>query len=99
MKTNVSRIICLVLTLMMAIALFVGCGEEETESPTDVQSTVSTVAPVIVDVEKDAPYTISQSVDGKDIVILTPNADGSITMTVAENTTLEAFLACVTAKE
>ncbi len=100
MKSNIARILCLVLALMMSVSLFAGCSNEETpETTTDVESTVSTLAPVIVDVDKDDPYTIAKSKDGKDIVILTPNADSSITMTVAEKTTLEAFLACVTAKE
>ncbi|MBR3843954.1 MAG: extracellular solute-binding protein [Clostridia bacterium] len=102
MKANLTRILCLVLALMMSVALFTACGDDEAESPTDVESTesvVSTIAPVIVDVDEDAPYTIAQSKDGKDVVILTPNEDGTITMTVAEKTTLEAFLACVTAKE
>lgn len=100
MKSNAARILCLVLALMMSISLFAGCSpEEEPETTTDVQSTVSTMAPVIVDVDKDDPYTIAQTKDGKDIVILTPNPDGSITMTVAEKTTLETFLTCVAAKE
>lgn len=100
MKSNIARILCLVLALMMSVSLFAGCSDEETpETTTDVQSAVSTLAPVIVDVDKDDPYTIAKSKDGKDIVILTPNADGSITMTVAEKTTLETFLTCVAAKE
>ncbi len=100
MKSNIARILSLVLALMMSVSLFAGCKDDETpETTTDVQSTVSTLAPVIVDVDDDDPYTIAKAEDGKDIVILTPNADGSITMTVAEKTTLEAFLACVTAKE
>ncbi len=100
MKSNVARILCLVLALMMSVSLFAGCGDDETpETTTDVESTVSTLAPVIVEVDEDDPYTIAQTADGKDIVILTPNADGSVTMTVAEKTTLETFLTCVVAKE
>ncbi len=100
MKTNVTRILSLVLALMLAVGLFAGCGDDEApETVTDVQSTVSTLAPVIVEVDEDDPYTISQTKDGKDVIILTPNADGSVTMTVAENTLLETFLDCVKAKE
>ena len=100
MKTHVTRILSLMLALLLVVSLFAGCGDnEESETVTDVQSVVSTLAPVIVEVDEDDPYTIAQSKDGKDIVILTPNADGSITMTVAENTTLETFFTCVVAKE
>lgn len=102
MKFNVMRTLSFLLVCVMLIGLFVGCGNNEADTPTDVESTqsvASTIAPVIVDVDKDDPYTISKDANGKDIVILTPNADGSITMTVAENTTLEAFLGCVVAKD
>lgn len=102
MKFNSIRTLCLVLICMLLSGLFVGCGDGDADTPTNVESTqsvVSSTAPVIVDVDEDAPYTISQDANGKDIVILTPNADGSITMTVAENTSLEVFLGCVVAKE
>ncbi len=102
MKFNITRTICLVLMCVLFLGVFVGCSNNESYTPTDVesnQSVVSTTAPVIVDVDEDAPYTITQDANGNDVVILTPNADGSITMTVAENTTLEAFLGCVVAKE
>ncbi len=102
MKFNFIRTICLVLTCVFILGMFVGCGDSDVESPTNVDSTqsvVSVVAPVIVDVDEDDPYTISQDANGRDIVILTPNDDGSITMTVAENTTLEVFLGCVIAKD
>ena len=102
MKLNVMRTLSFLLVCVMFFSLFVGCGNNEADTPTDVESTqsvASTIAPVIVDVDKDDPYTISKDANGKDIVILTPNADGSITMTVAEKTTLEAFLGCVVAKD
>ena len=96
MKTNMARILCLVLVLVLSVGMFAGCKKDKV-TPTDVTGTdVVTSVPedVIIKVDDSAPYAIAKDANGKDVVILTK--DG---LTVAENTTLEAFLACVTAKE
>ena len=89
------RLICLLLCLLLVGSLFVGCGDDEKESPTDVVSTdtaVSVPENVVVETTDDDPYEIKQDKDGNDLVILVPEADGSVTMEVAEKTTLETFL-------
>ncbi len=94
------RLISLLMALLLVGSLFAGCDDEEAESPTDVvNSVVSTPDPVVIVTDDDDPYEIKQDKDGKDLVILVPEDDGSITMEVAEKTTLETFLTCVTAKE
>ncbi len=94
------RILCLLMCLLLVGSLFVGCGDDEAESPTDVQSTVASVPEdVVVELTDDAPYELKQDKDGNDVIILVPEEDGSITMEVAENTTLETFLTCAVAKE
>ena len=96
------RLICLLLCLLLVGSLFVGCGDDEKESPTDVVSTdtaVSVPENVVVETTDDDPYEIKQDKDGNDLVILVPETDGSITMEVAEKTTLETFLTCAVAKE
>ncbi|MBQ6818710.1 MAG: hypothetical protein IJP35_03790 [Clostridia bacterium] len=94
MKTNVTRILCLALVLLMSVAVFVGCSKDPV-TETDVTNTDVTSVPedIIVDIT-DKAYEIVKDANGKDIVILTK--DG---FNVAENTTLEAFLACVVAEE
>ncbi|MBR3844000.1 MAG: hypothetical protein IKM39_00660 [Clostridia bacterium] len=101
MKKDVIRIVCFLLTVLLVGSLFVGCGEDEpAESPTDVvNSVVSTPDPVIITTDENDPYEIKQDKDGKDIAILVPEDDGTITLEVAEKTTVEAFLACAVAKE
>ena len=94
------RILCLLMCLLLVGSLFVGCGDNEAESPTDVQSTVVSVPEdVVVELTDDAPYELKQDKDGNDIIILVPEEDDSITMEVAEKTTLEVFLTCAVAKE
>ncbi|MBR4868046.1 MAG: hypothetical protein IKU10_02725, partial [Clostridia bacterium] len=95
MKTNITRILCLALVLMMAVAVFAGCSKKDDVTETDVTNTDVISAPedIIIDTE-GKPYDIVQDASGKDIVIL--KEDG---LYVAEDTTLEAFLACVVAKE
>ena len=94
MKTNMTRILCLALVLLMSVAVFVG-GSKDPVTETDVTNTDVTSVPedILVDIT-DKGYEIVKDANGKDIVILTK--DG---FNVAENTTLEAFLACVVAKE
>ena len=104
MKASITRILSLLLVAMMAIAIFAGCTQQPKDTtPTDVTPTETTPEsvpePVIVGPEDDDPYTISKDADGKDVVILTPNDDGTATMNVAEGTTLEQFFTLVTAKE
>ena len=94
------RILCLLMCIMLVGSLFVGCGDDKVESNTDVQSTVVSVPEdVVVELTDDAPYELKQDKGGNDIVILVPEEDGSITMEVAEKTTLEVFLTCAVAKE
>lgn len=95
------RLISLLMCLLLVGSLFVGCGDDEpAETATDVQSTVASVpADVVVEITDDDPYELKQDKDGNDLVILVPEEDGSITMEVAENTTLETFLTCAVAKE
>ncbi len=94
------RLISLLMCLLLVGSLFVGCGDDEAESPTDVQSTVASVPQdVVVEVTDDDPYELKQDKDGNDLVILVPEEDGSVTMEVAEKTTLETFLTCAVAKE
>lgn len=103
MKTSITRILCLVLVLMMAVAAFTACKSDKATptnvTGTDTSSVVSIPDPVIVEVDDDAPFAIAKDAKGKDIVILVPNKDGSVTMEVADKTTVEQFLAVVTAKE
>ncbi len=104
MKASITRILSLLLVAMMAITIFAGCTQQPKDTtPTDVTPTETTPEsvpePVIVGPEDDDPYTISKDADGKDVVILTPNDDGTATMNVAEGTTLEQFFTLVTAKE
>ncbi len=94
------RLISLLLCLLMVGSLFVGCGDDKVESNTDVQSTVVSVPEdVVIGTTQDDPYELKQDKDGNDLVILVPEEDGSITMEVAEKTTLETFLTCAVAKE
>ena len=94
------RLICLLMCLLLVGSLFVGCGDDEVVTDTNVQSTVVSVPQdVVVEVTDDDPYELKQDKDGNDLVILVPEKDGSITMEVAEKTTLETFLACAVAKE
>ncbi len=94
------RLISLLLCLMLVGSLFVGCGDDETTTPTNVESTVESVPEdVVVELTNDDPYELKQDKDGNDVIILVPEEDGSITMEVAENTTLETFLTCAVAKE
>ena len=94
------RLISLLMCLLLVGSLFVGCGDDEVVTDTNVQSTVVSVPQdVVVEVTKDDPYELKQDKDGNDLVILVPEKDGTITMEVAEKTTLETFLACAVAKE
>ena len=94
------RILCLLMCIMLVGSLFVGCGDDKVESNTDVQSTVVSVPEdVVVELTDDAPYELKQDKGGNDIIILVPEEDDSITMEVAEKTTLEVFLTCAVAKE
>ncbi len=99
MKATLLRLFSLVLVLLMAVACFVACKPNDVVTKTDVQSTVSLIDDVVVEVDKSAPYEIAKSADGKDVIILTPGENDTVIMTVAENTTLETFLSLVTAKE
>ena len=108
MKTSVVRVLCLVLTLLMAVSLFVACNGDNNPTGTDV-SNVSDVTsvddvsseaePVIIEVDEDEPYAIAKDEDGKDVIILVPGEDGNAIMQVAEGTTVEQFLTLVTAKD
>lgn len=103
MKTNIARILCIVMIWLTATMALTACKSNDA-TPTNVNSDVSsdigvTNEPVIIEVGEDDPYVISKNKQGKDIVILVPGKDGTVTMEVASNTTLEEFLAVVTAKE
>ena len=71
MKASVTRVLCLALVAMMAIAVFAGCNQQPKDTtPTDVNTPTETTPesvpePVIVGPEDDDPYTISGG--GRDI--------------------------------
>ncbi len=110
MKTNITRLLCLMLALLLCFGLFTACGEEqsreeeEKESPTDVTTNVESapkpgaLAPVIVRPNLDAPYTIVPNAQGQTVIILVPQGS-STAMQVAENTPVATFLTCVLPKE
>ena len=68
-----TRVLCLVLVAMMAVAVFAGCNKQPKDTtPTDVSTVTETTPeavpePIIVGPEDDDPYTISQDADGKDV--------------------------------
>ncbi len=99
MKTNISRILCLVMVLLMAFSVFAGCSKEDdtTKTPTATDTpAVELQEDIIVEVDEDAPYAIAED---QEEIFLKAEDDGSIVLVVPEKTTVEALLKVVTAKD
>ncbi len=99
MKTNLTRIVCLILVLMTAFSVFAGCSKEDdtTKTPTATDTpAVELQDDIIVEVDEDAPYAIAED---QEEIFLKAEDDGSIVLVVPEKTTVEALLKVVTAKD
>ena len=109
MKTNMTRIVCLLLALFLCFGLFAACGKEKEEEK-KTESVASTTSEketppqeelldsVLVQPDAGAPYTLLTAVQGNSLVIMVP--DGNTTaLQVAENTNVSQFLTYVVAKD
>ena len=114
MKTNIIRIVCLLLAVFMSVSLFAACGDEG--EATKATSSVASSAPAgsgsstgsnsptfelqeeIVEELTDADPYTIVSDATGKEIVILKKENGVITMTVAEKTTLKAFTECVAAK-
>ncbi len=98
MKNIIFRLLSLLLVLFISIGLFAGCQNEKLVTKTDVSDVTGQESPVVIELD-DEPFSIAKTQEGTDLIILTPGANNTVEMTVADGTTLSVFLQLVTSQE